>query len=29
MELAGFGESLAKAEEENGKQRGVQRCFGN
>ena len=28
MELVGFGESLAKAEEENGKQRGVQRCFG-
>ena len=29
MELVGFGESFAKAREENGKQRGVQRCFGN
>ena len=29
MELAGFGKSLAKPEEGNAKQRGVQRCFGN
>lgn len=29
MELVGFGESLAKPEEGNGKQRGVRKCFGN